>query len=201
MWLLELIQKHLSEDEIMYETYETVLCHHGIMGMKWGVRRFQDKNGNLTSEGRQRYESKSSYKTGAILNKDLNEYKRQKYNKFKSEMSDVRAQKRNGLITNKEARQIRKNKIANAKKDYEREREAAVKAFAQTTKRGKNIVTGLLATAGGFGATVLSEYAAENGRIGASIVGGLAGSALMGIGLSNLVNETAATKYRKEAKK
>lgn len=32
------------------------LYHHGIKGQKWGVRRFQDENGQLTSAGRKRYD-------------------------------------------------------------------------------------------------------------------------------------------------
>lgn len=31
------------------------LYHHGIKGMKWGVRRFQNEDGSLTREGQKRY--------------------------------------------------------------------------------------------------------------------------------------------------
>ncbi|GHU55274.1 hypothetical protein FACS1894132_11140 [Clostridia bacterium] len=31
------------------------LTHHGILGMKWGVRRFQNKDGSLTNAGKKRY--------------------------------------------------------------------------------------------------------------------------------------------------
>ena len=33
-----------------------VLMHHGVRGMKWGVRRFQNKDGTLTAAGKKRYE-------------------------------------------------------------------------------------------------------------------------------------------------
>lgn len=31
------------------------LYHHGIKGQKWGVRRFQNKDGSLTPAGKERY--------------------------------------------------------------------------------------------------------------------------------------------------
>lgn len=35
--------------------YELVLQHHGIKGMRWGIRRFQKKDGSLTPDGKKRY--------------------------------------------------------------------------------------------------------------------------------------------------
>lgn len=42
--------------------YDLELYHHGIKGMHWGVRRFQNRDGTLTKEGKQRLlDSSSSY--------------------------------------------------------------------------------------------------------------------------------------------
>ena len=35
----------------------TYLIHYGILGQKWGIRRFQNSDGSLTSEGKKRYGS------------------------------------------------------------------------------------------------------------------------------------------------
>lgn len=33
---------------------ETYLAHHGILGQKWGVRRFQNEDGSYTAAGKKR---------------------------------------------------------------------------------------------------------------------------------------------------
>ena len=45
------------------------LYHHGILGQKWGVRRFQNPDGTLTAEGRRRY---NQYDDGSVAKKSAN---------------------------------------------------------------------------------------------------------------------------------
>ena len=40
-------------DAPFYSTDE--LQHHGILGQKWGIRRYQNKDGSYTAEGKARY--------------------------------------------------------------------------------------------------------------------------------------------------
>lgn len=37
------------------ENYNTELYHHGIKGMRWGIRRYQNKDGSLTPAGQKHY--------------------------------------------------------------------------------------------------------------------------------------------------
>lgn len=49
-WNIDML---ISEDE---------LCHHGIKGQKWGIRRFQKKDGSLTPAGKGRYNDDTTKK-------------------------------------------------------------------------------------------------------------------------------------------
>lgn len=54
------------------------LQHHGILGQKWGVRRYQNKDGSLTAAGRSRYhekvkEYKNEYDKASRMNDEADE--------------------------------------------------------------------------------------------------------------------------------
>lgn len=61
-------------------TRQNELTHHGIKGMKWGVRRFQNKDGSLTPEGKRRYDepnqqSNSSPRSNHQSSSNVKKYK------------------------------------------------------------------------------------------------------------------------------
>ena len=54
-WFRILDEERKKEGLTHWAVYSEELYHHGIKGQKWGVRRFQNADGSLTAEGKQRY--------------------------------------------------------------------------------------------------------------------------------------------------
>ena len=71
-------------DYYIYPMSNGTLCHHGIKGMKWGIRRYQNKDGSLTPAGQKRVEKdyrKTSNKVTEKLKRNYQNMYIDSYNK------------------------------------------------------------------------------------------------------------------------
>ena len=58
-------------------TYPDYLMHYGIKGMRWGVRRYRNKDGSLTNAGKKHVQN---YKTALSLNEKVDQEARKLIN-------------------------------------------------------------------------------------------------------------------------
>ena len=116
-----------NDTDSMYDT----LMHHGIRGMKWGVRRYQNKDGSLTSAGRRRQRNNPFFikKSKAKKQKEFNNKKQTKNITKKKSIKDM---------TNEELRE-RTNRM-NLENDYIRTSQDYAKLHQKKASLGKRFV-------------------------------------------------------------
>lgn len=112
------------------ETWRRELYHHGIKGQKWGVRRFQNPDGSLTSAGRKRYGASGGLKSrsGRALGTDWKDMDGKRVKNPHDRLLDEYRDKDGGL--SEEGRKKMKqyaeiNAFSNAKATYEKKEKQA----------------------------------------------------------------------------
>lgn len=85
---------------------ETYLAHYGILGMKWGIRRYQNKDGTLTASGQNRYSRKMTAKRKAAARKTAAAKKKASEEKKRSEEQQKDQPRDVKSMTDEEIRQF-----------------------------------------------------------------------------------------------
>ena len=136
---------------------ENELAHWGIKGMRWGVRRYQNKDGTLTPVGRKRYENelaKLKEQERVIKNQKKSQAKFDELDKKRKQLYDLK--KRKVSSTTKKSKEAPKRKSITDMSDEELQafinrtnlekqyKEALAYQNKATVSKGRKFVQGLM---------------------------------------------------------
>lgn len=119
------------------------LEHHGIKGMKWGVRRFQNKDGSLTAAGKKRYDVGDATVLDKKAAKAFNQGKRGLGHFYKKQARNERIAKKIQYDSNISSR--RKKLEERYKAEGYSDKEAAVAAYKRERAEKAAVVAGSIA--------------------------------------------------------
>ena len=103
---------------------DSYLEHHGTKGMRWGIRRYQNKDGSLTPAGKKRYDKemdKLKSEKKRLRNEERTKKKMDKLNQMKSDVDNMKKKKAEDEAETEtpEAKRERLLKSTDAKELYE----------------------------------------------------------------------------------
>lgn len=155
------------------------LYHHGIKGMKWGVRRYQNSDGSLTPAGEKRYYGKAN-----AIQRDIDSF------------NPIR----NGLKTKRGKTILTKKDVDDSIRGLESVRD---KERAKGDARRKKDYAKLIASTKNDPEFKKKTETAKKVAIGAAVVAGVALAAYGGYKLSKSesFNKAIANRYLKKADK
>lgn len=145
---------------------EDYLCHYNILGAKWGLRRFQYKDGSLTPAGRERYrKNRQSKKTQEklVTVKDMSDDELNKaIQRLETEnkYSKLITQK-DGMSKKKSVEEMADDELSNIVKRLENE-EKYLKLTTSKVEKGKSVTETILEKAKD---TFISTVGKEAGEI------------------------------------